>query len=552
MDCRQPARRWLGLLVAAWVAAPLSARTADAPLRGLIDAEIANVWQREKVTPAGPCDDATFLRRVYLDLCGIIPTADEAKAFLDDASPSKRADLIDRLLDHPRYGLHQADEWDMLLFGRNPPGYEAPNREGFKRWLQGAFSGNMHYDDLARALLKAEGNTAEQGAAMYLVQYDRHPEDAAMAVSQTFLGVQLQCARCHDHPYESWTQRDFYGMAAFFARLQMVKAGKTRLEDKEIEKVFVGELNTGDVKFTGPAKDSKPGQKGEPIPPKFLLAAALDEPDFSAEYKEEKRIPDGQPPPPPRFSRKDKLAEWVTSPENPYFARAVANRVWAQFLGRGLVHPVDNMSESNKPSHPELLAALAKELVAHQFDLKWYIRELLNSQTYQAASTGEVAEARPRWFERARTRPLSAEELIESWRVATNFDVIAQRKPNEHKGRFYGITFDYVRRYFGEPNNGVGDFQGGLHEHLYLNNGELGRLITSEKDGLLDQLSNSAEPWDARIERLYLAVLSRRPSEEERARFSEFCDVNEKNQQQQRVQQSIWVLVTCSEFRFSH
>jgi Protein of unknown function (DUF1549)/Protein of unknown function (DUF1553) len=530
------------------VAFPWSVSAGDVSLRVVIDAELGKVWDREKITPAEACDDATFLRRVSLDLGGVIPTADEAKAFLDDTSADKRAALIERLLAHPRYGVHQADVWDMVFFGRNPPGYEARDREGFQRWLREAFHQNMHYDELARQLLKAEGNTAEQGAAMYLVQYDRHPEDAAMAVSQTFLGVQLQCARCHDHPHESWTQLDFYGMAAFFSRLQMVKAGKTRVNEKELDKIFVGELNTGDVKFTGPAKDAKPGQAGVPVKPKFLLASALEEPDFSAEIKDEKRLPDGNQPPAPKFSRKDKLAEWITSPENPYFARAVSNRLWAQFMGRGLVHPIDNMSESNPPSHPELLDAISKEFITHQFDVKWLIREILSSRAYQLDSTGEVADAMPQWFERARTRPLSAEELLESWRVATSYDVIAARKPNENKGRFYGVTFDYIRHYFGEPNNGVGDFQGGLHEHLYLNNGELGRLMSSEKDGIV----TSPDDWNARVDRLYLAVLSRRPSEEERERFAEFCQVPEKNQQPERLREALWVLMTCSEFRFNH
>ena len=319
MDRRQAALRWLLPVALAWGITLPAAGADEPPLRSAIDTEIARVWQRENVAPPPLCDDATFLRRVWLDLCGIIPTADEARAFLDDASPTKRAELVDRLLADPRYAVHQADEWDMLLFGRNPPGYEAPNREGFKRWLQSAFAANTRYDELVRALLKAEGNTVEQGSTMYLVQYDRHPEDAAMAVSQTFLGVQLQCARCHDHPYESWTQRDFYGMAAFFARLQMVKAGKLKLDEKELEKVYLAELNTGDVKFTGPAKDSKPGQKGEPVGPKFLLGERLDEPDLSAEFKDEKRArtarhrnrrssraktswPNGSPRQPTRFS----------------------------------------------------------------------------------------------------------------------------------------------------------------------------------------------------------------------------------------------------------
>ncbi len=209
------------------------------------------------------------------------------------------------------------------------------------------------------------------------------------------------------------------------------------------------------------------------------------------------------------------------------------------------------MSASNPASHPELLALLAEQMVAHQFDLQWLTREIVNSRTYQAAGTAAVTDARPRWFERARSRPLSAEELLESWRVATNFDAIAQRKPNEHKGRFYGLTFDYVRRYFGEPTSGVGDFQGGLHEHLYLNNGELGRLLSSEKDGLVDRLVNSSDPWEARVEHLFLAVLSRRPSPEEQSQFVEFCSTAEKQQVPERVQQAIWVLLTCSEFRFT-
>jgi hypothetical protein len=412
----------------------------------------------------------------------------------------------------------------------------------------------MPYDELARRLLQAEGNTAEQGAPMYLLQYDRHPDDAAMAVSQTFLGVQLQCARCHDHPYESWTQRDFYGMAAFFARLQRVSAGKAKIDDKELEKIFLAELNTGDVKFTGSAKEAKPGKQGEPIKPKYLAGPALEEPDFSAEIKDEKRLPDGQEPPAPRFSRKDKLAEWITSPENPYFAKAVANRVWAQFMGRGLVHPVDNMSESNAPSHPELLAALTQELVARKFDLKWYIKELVLSETYQLASTdSSVAEAKPVWFERARTRPLSAEELLESWRIGTGYDEMVRQTNKKADNRFHGVTFDYIRRYFGEPVNGVGDFQGGMQEHLYLNNGELGRLITSEKGSLLDQLTKTEASDEPRVERLYLSILSRRPSAAETAKFVEYIAAEpQPDRRAERWREAIWVLMSSSEFRFNH
>lgn len=518
-------------------------------LRTVIDAEVRKVWEREKIAAPAGADDATFLRRVYLDLNGIIPTADEAKAFLDDSDPEKRAKLIDRLLASPRYGLHQLDVWDLIYFGRNPPSYDAPKREGFKKWLQAAFDQNLPYDELVRALLKAEGNTAEQGAPMYLLQYDRHPEDAAVAVSQTFLGVQLQCARCHDHPYEPWQQTDFYGLAAFFARLVRVQAGQV----EKLDKLFVGEMNTGDVKFTGNASEAKAGKEGVPVKPKFLAAAMLEEPDLTAEFKDEKRPKEGQPPPPPKFSRKDKLAEWITAPENRLFARAAVNRIWSQYMGRGLVHPVDNMSESNPPSHPELLERLALEFVAHKFDVKWLIREIVSSQAYQAAATGEVVEAQPQWFQRARVRPLSAEELLESWRVATGYEQwIEASGKKKDGGRYHGVTFDYIRKYFGEPNNGVGDFQGGLHEHLYLNNGELGRLMVQDKGTFLESLTKAEEPVESRVERLFLAMLSRRPTDEERAKFTEFWTVADKQKLPEAVRESAWVLMTCSEFRFNH
>src|SRR5262245_28528400 len=377
----------------------------DRPLRDIIDAEIAAGWEQAKVTPAQPAGDAEFLRRVCLDLTGVIPTYDETVAFLKDESPDKRQKLIERLLDDPRYAQHQADLWDLILFGRNPPGYETDKRDGIQRWLREQFAQNRAYDQWVRELLKAEGNSAEQGPPLYYVQYRNQPEDLNEVVTQTFLGVQMQCARCHDHPYEEWTQLDFYGMAAFFARLQVVETGKA----DGLTKFMIGEKSTGDVLFTGPAKNQQPGKKGDPVKPKFLLGDALSEPALPEGFKEPK-LENNKPPPAPQFSRKDQFADWVTGEGNPFFAKAIANRIWAQHFGRGLVHPVDNMSPSNKPSHPELLDALTAWLVDHKFDLKAYIRELVSSKTYQLSSVardsvaGAQAESRPT-FQHARSRP---------------------------------------------------------------------------------------------------------------------------------------------------
>jgi len=530
----------LGLVALIVTLTPPSARLCaeDRPLRDVIDAEVAAAWKQRQITPAAPASDAEFLRRVYLDLVGTIPTYEETVAFLDSREPDRRERLVDRLLADPRFARHQADVWDLLLFGRRPPGYDTDKRDGFQAWLRGNFEKNVPYDVWARELLKAEGNSVDNGA-LYYVQYRNAPEDATEAVSQIFLGIQLHCARCHDHPYEEWTQRDFYGMAAFFARLEVVQVGK-----KGNENVYaIGERNSGDVLFTGSAREAVPGKKGEPVKPKFLLGDALNEPPPPA--RETKFVPN-QMPPKPAFSRKDRLADWITSRENPYFARAVANRVWAQYMGRGIVHPVDNLSPTRKATHPALLDALTKGLVDHQFDLKWYTRELVNSKTYQLSAVGGAAL--PEWFRHARSRPLSAEELADAWRVATGY--AAAEKPGAtgtgRGDRFRPLPGGYVLHFFGSPNTGTGDFQGGLHEHLFLNNGPLEQMIGGVKGGLAEQVGDKAKPVEARIERLFLTALNRRPTDRERAKFARFLTEGGSGTD------AVWVLLTCSEFRFNH
>lgn len=525
------------------------AASAGEPLRNAIDAQISQAWKQKKIKPAPPCDDATFLRRVRLDLTGVISSYEETVKFLADNSPDKRAKLVDRLLADPLFAQYQADVWDLVLFGRNPASNEVRQRDAFQNWLKKQFATNRPYDQWVKEILLARGDTAGDGPPTFYLQYRRRPEDLAMAVSRRFLGIQLQCARCHDHPFESWKQTDFYGFAAFFARLQPVSMGRKN----GVTNYVIGEKRTGEVLFTGPASEQRPGQKGKPVPAKFLGGAVLKEPQMPKNFRE-KRFPSNKVPPKPDFSRKVKIAAWVVSPQNPYFARAVANRVWAQFLGRGLVHPVDNMSPSNKPSHPELLNQLTQQLRAHKYDLKWYIRELCNSRTYQLAGTGAVTDARPQWFERARVRPLSAEELAASWRIATGYDAVMKSKKSSRRrrnsdNRFAPLTGGYMLRFFGTPSDGVGNFQGGLHEHLYLNNGELYRLLTREKGGLLHTLLNSKDDWPKRIDRLYLSVLNRRPSDTERDRF--VAHIKSGNPSD-RLPEALWVLMTSAEFRFNH
>ncbi|MDW8223835.1 MAG: DUF1549 and DUF1553 domain-containing protein, partial [Gemmatales bacterium] len=479
-------------------------------------------------------DDATFLRRIYLDLVGTIPSAEEVQVFLRDYDPDKRAKWIDRLLADPRYAQHQANVWDVILFGRNPPGGDATRkRDGFKRWLAGKFATNTRYDALVRSILLAE----EEGSELFYVQFRNQPEEATVAVSRIFLGTQLQCARCHDHPFEDWTQRDFYGMAGFFVRLVVLEEGSGNAR-----RFRIAEKSSGEVLFSGNAKDQVPGRKGEPVKPKFLLGPELDEPPLPKDYKEVEPKP-GQPLRKPFFSRKEKIAQWITASDNPFFARAAANRFWGQFFGRGLVHPVDDLGSNKSSAVPGLLDTVAQEFVAHGFDVKWLIRELVSTRAYQLASSGPVSEASPRFYERARVRPLSAEELLAAIQVATGFDRTGEKLP--------GDTQEYFLRYFGEPTNGQGEFQGSLSEHLFLNNsGNLRQMIQPRKGNLAQRLLIMHEPWDKRVELLFLSVLSRYPSEAERSRFVQH--LTSPGRPEALLEEAIWVLLNTAEFRFNH
>ena len=524
-------RLCLGLILSLGTGATLHA--GDKPLREIIDREIRAAWQAKKITPGGNADDATFLRRVYLDLIGDIPTYDETKKFLEDKDPKKRDKLIEKLLADPRYATEQAHVWDLLLFGRNPPGYDATRRRAqFKKWLTEQFAKNTPYDQWVKALMLGE----EDGTDLYHVMFRNAPEEATVAVTRTFLGTQLQCARCHDHPYEKWTQKDFYGMASFFVRLVVVDGAGSG----EKQKFKIAEKSTGDVLFTGSVKEQKPGQKGTPVPPKFLGGALLEEPP-PKDFKEPK-FNAKDPLPKPVFSRKQRFADWLVAADNPWFAKAVANRVWAQFMGRGLVHPVDDLGDK-APSHRKLLEAISREIVERKFDLKHLIRELVSSETYQIGDTGPEKAALPEWFARARIRPLSAEELMTILATATGPDAYGTKSVNENR--------DYFTRYFGEPTNGQGEFQGSLQEHLFLNNAQqIQALCRPRKGNLADILITSKDSWEAKVDRLFLSVLSRPPRADERERFVTHLSSDAKAAPA-LVEEAIWVLVSCSEFRFN-
>jgi hypothetical protein len=514
---------------------PSSAFADDIVLRDTIDREIKAAWSKEKLAAPEQSTDSVFLRRVYLDLVGMIPSYQETTEFLQDSDPKNREKLIDKLLADPRYARNQAQVWELNLLGRKPKHVRPTNRDAFRKWLATQFEQHLPYDRIVHKLLQA----GEDNSKLFYV-VNRDSDDLATATMRLFLGKQLQCAKCHDHPFESWTQRDYYGMAAFFARTFVVETdGAT----EHIKKFYVGEKSTGDVSFTVLPKDAKPGTKGEPVKPQFLGGAKLQEPEIPKDFKEPKVEPK-QAPPKPLFSRREKVVEWITTRDNPYLARAAVNRIWAQFMGRGFVHPVDDLAEENEGSHPALFKMMEAGFVANNFDMKWLIREIVNSEAYQVADVGPAAAALPKFYDRARVRPLSVEELMASLNVATGLGVEAALKSTPTKD---------MLEYLGEPVDGRGDFQGSASEHLFIHNGDVFRnLCHPRNDNLPESLLKSTDSWEVKVERMFLSVLNRVPTAEERERFVSYLKVDgdDKKLASQRMEEAMWVLVSCSEFRF--
>src|ERR1043166_1145388 len=402
---------------------------------GLVDSHIQRVWEDGGVVPARVADDAEFLRRLELDVLGTIPSAAEALAFIQDARPDKRARKINEILSRPEYAHHWAEVWDDILIG-----YDDRVRQQSKRalyaWLRDeCFAKNMPYDQMATALITAKGINVDYGPVNFILKQGTKGAGAiniASKVSKTFLCTQIQCAQCHDHPFDRYTQEDFYGMVAFFARVNQKKVEPKDQKDQRVElyENVKGEASYGEGK----------GQKT--VPPKFLDGAT---PEAGKERREE-------------------FAKILTRKDNLQFAKAVVNRYWAHFFGRGIVHPVEDFSGRVKPSHPDLLDELAREFVALGYDLKWLVWKIPGSQTYQLSSRISPKKApHEKFFAVALTRPLTPEQIYAALtRVLSGDDApVADPKVAEKMGNAKDNLLKEFRKYFGDEENvDIGTFNG--------------------------------------------------------------------------------------------
>lgn len=458
------------------------------PQHNYIDQLIDTKLERLKIQPSPLADDAAFLRRVSLDLTGLLPAPEAVRAFVADPAPSrvKRSKMIDRLIASPAYVDHWTVKWgDLLQTSRKYLGEKGAYE--FQQWIRDSVASNKPYDKLVHELLTSRGSSYDDPAANFF-RVTREAKPTMEKTTQVFLGVRMVCAQCHDHPFERWTQTQYYQMAAFFSAVGL-RAGYE-----------VGEEIVFDQRSEYEMKHPKDGHV---VKPEFMLA--LSKP---------LAVPGDQ-------RRRDALAEWLTSKDNPFFAKAIANRIWSYFFGRGIIDPVDDIRASNPATNPALLDALTKDVLDHNFDLQQLMRTITNSQAYQASFTNNEWNQNDRDnFSHAMPRRLSAEELMDAVSSAAGArphfpevpeDTMAEQLVDPHIGQEGFLDV------FGRPPRESScecerrsDFS--LPQALNLVNGKTISDAVADPKGRVAKLVLSGKGDAAIVEELYLASLSRVPT----------------------------------------
>lgn len=513
--------RYLGHVAFCRVTSPrLDVKFPRPAENNFIDGWVWNKLERLGIEPSPLSSDAEFLRRVSLDTIGTLPTPEEAKAFLDDSSPDKRAKLIDRLLDRPEYTDYWTMKWlDILRADQlkiSPQGAVA-----MQRWLRRHFAENRPFDQLARELVTVQGNTSAIGPGSFYKILSQ-PDEAARSISQLLLGVRIECAQCHHHPSERWTQADYVGLAGFFTGLKLKKLPNGEQAVVSLE-----------------GKDLPHPRHGEVVPARALGA---NDADFSA-TRDRRRV----------------LADWMTSPKNPFFAKAIANRLWSHYLGRGLVEPIDDIRDTNPATNEELLNALANHMREVRFDLKAYTRTLLNSRVYQLSSRSNASnESDVQNFSHAVYKSMPAEVLLDAISQSTG---VAEKFNGWPEGYRAIQIWDnrmpsYFFRIFGRPvrasvceceRSDEPSVAQALH---LLNSPEIAQKIRHRRGRARQLAASKRSPRDI-VTDLYLATLSRYPTSQEHALMLEAFGPD-KTHRQSAGEDILWALLNSKEFLFNH
>jgi len=500
-------------------ASPGVAAPGRLPEKNFIDKHVGDKLVRLGIPPSEPLSDAGFLRRVSLDTTGTLPTAAQARQFLADPPPDKRTKLVDALLNRPEYADYWAMKWaDILRADKikiTPQG-----TVGMTRWLRTQFTTNRPFDEMAREILTAQGPIQAESPAGFFKALDT-PEVAARSVSQLFLGVRIECAQCHHHPSEKWSQDDYAGLVGFFT-------GITAKRLPNGTESIVSKSGT----------DHKHPRTGEPVP-----ARALGAPSANFETVSDRR---------------QVLADWMTAPDNPFFAKAIANRTWAHYFGRGLVEPIDDIRVTNPATNEPLMEALVAHLREVKYDLKAFTRTLLLSQTYQLSSaTNDDNLTDTQHFSHARPKAMPAEVLLDSLSQVTG---VAEKFNGWPEGYRSIQVWDnrmpsYFFRIFGRPvrasvceceRSNEPSISQALH---LLNSPEINEKI-NHKRGIARGLALSALTTDEVLDEIYLGTLSRFPTEEERVVLREaFPPAN--GDRRAAVEDIFWSVLNTKEFLYN-
>jgi hypothetical protein len=483
-----------------------------------VDELLAARWREEGISPAPLSGDSEFIRRVYLDLTGVIPPVADVRTFLNDPASDKREQLIERLLASPAHATHLATTWRNIML---PAGFETGDLNGVlgvQNWLRDRFAENMRYDRIVSELLVATGGR-ESGPALFYTALELKPEELAANTARIFLGVQIQCAQCHNHPFDHWSQEDFWGYAAFFAQLERnePQAGMmnvTLIDGRE------GEVKLPDTE--------------QIVPPRYPEGPLAD--------------------PEEGGYRRQQLSIWLASRDNPYLARAMVNRVWERLFGRGLVEPVDDLGPRNPPSHPEVLDELTEFFIDSGFDVRMLFRTLANTRAYQLSSRWDSEEGpRPELFARMMVKSLTPEQLYDSLSQAALRNTVGMGMGGASSSRL----FDPQRREFlarmQTASRSASEFEAGLPQALMLMNGRV--MVEATDKDKSRMIAALDAPWfsdEQRLETLFLAAYARPPDEEERDQFLAYLQEPEAGDRRQRLGDVFWALLNSAEFALNH
>ncbi len=536
--------------VTAWYLSRIAVGTVSAPFQNTIAPDVFAKAERRNwiddlvleklaalhLAPSPRCNDSEFIRRVFLDTCGILPSAEEVRAFLADTAPDKRGRLIDSLFARPEFVDYWTYKWsDLLLVSSRK--LKPSAMWAYSKFVRDNVATNTPWDEFARRILTAQGSTIENGAGNFFVLHE-DPRELSETTAQAFLGFSMACAKCHNHPMEKWTNNDYFGYANLFARVRF-KNGATDGENV----VF----STDSGELTQPLT-------GKPQPPRPLDGEriAFDDPR----------------------DRRAVLAAAVTAPENPYFARAIVNRVWANFFAVGLVENVDDIRASNPASNAALFTKAAEFLVGKKFDLRELMRAILQSETYQRSSVAlPENKADTRFYARYYPRRLMAEVALDAvsqvTRVPTPFETDV-RNQNQAKGTEYPMGWravqlpdaninSYFLKSFGRPQREVTcecerSAEPTVSQALHLSNGGTVNQKLAAKDSIVATALASGKPAAQLIEDAYLATLARLPTEAERGRFEKvLADARDGTEERRlALEDTYWALLSSREFLFNH